>query len=351
MLFRLIRKGEKITFQPFMKRSASELLLTEKELENWMAENPELLFGGERVLVISQSVAGQSMADILALDAEGKLIIVEIKRDWSNRATVGQLLEYAAGMSESSYEQLERLHRDYWERHHSGKLYVSLIDQFRQLTDDPTAEKKDIPEGHRVYIVAPGSDVGLDRIVKWLKGHGVPISFVPFTLYADTENDAENILLEMEQLPKIEPSSKVQEAKWQGDWLHNTNEKYAPGAYKKMFDQGRIAIYGYDDGPQRLTGTTKGEQVFAYVNAKGILAVGHIVDGQVFPCNSIFGKQKDGEFHVKVDWRIVVAEDKGVTATEVRQKFGYRPPIIPSMSPMYRHDVAVWIADELRTRG
>jgi RecB family endonuclease NucS len=36
------------------------------------------------------------MADLLALDTSGNLIIIEIKRDWSNHKTIGQLLEYAA---------------------------------------------------------------------------------------------------------------------------------------------------------------------------------------------------------------------------------------------------------------
>ena len=82
MLFKLVVTGDpETTFLPYMERSASELGLNEKDLENWMAENPDLLFGAEHVLVISQSVAGRPMADILALDADGQLVIVEIKRD------------------------------------------------------------------------------------------------------------------------------------------------------------------------------------------------------------------------------------------------------------------------------
>ncbi len=83
----------------------------EKDLENWVATHPELLFGVERVLVIGQSVSGQQMADILALDADGRLVVVEMKRDWSDRSTVGQLLEYAARMAESTYDDLEGLAR------------------------------------------------------------------------------------------------------------------------------------------------------------------------------------------------------------------------------------------------
>lgn len=40
MLFRLTREGEKIAFQPFMKRPASALRLAEKDLENWISGNP-----------------------------------------------------------------------------------------------------------------------------------------------------------------------------------------------------------------------------------------------------------------------------------------------------------------------
>ena len=148
MLFKLIRDGErrKNAFQPYMERTASELNLTEKNLENWMAGNPELLFGTERVLVISQSVAGQRMADILALDADGCLVIVEIKRDWSDRATVGQLLEYAAEMTGKNYEDLEKLHRNYWSGRHEASQYDCLLKRFRALTDNLDCSQDDIPK-------------------------------------------------------------------------------------------------------------------------------------------------------------------------------------------------------------
>ena len=204
--------------------------------------------------MISQSVSGQRMADILALDADGRLVIVEIKRDWSDRATVGQLLEYAADRIGNSYEDLERLNRSYWNRHHGEGQYVSLLERFQELTDDSEATENHIPKGHRICIVAPRSDEGLCRIVEWLKMYDVPISFVPFTLYTDDDN--EDILLEMDPLPKIQAERENVAAEWRGDWCFNTNETHAPGAYRNMFDQGVIAIYGYENGPSNLEGST-----------------------------------------------------------------------------------------------
>ena len=142
MLYR-IREGENFTFQPYTERSASELDLAEKDLENWIAKNPELLFSTEQVLVITQSVAGQSMADILALDADGRVVIVEIKRNWSNRETVGQLLEYAAKMTEKNYEYLEELASRITDLDTTRKVPMSpCSNDFKELTDDPAARSK-----------------------------------------------------------------------------------------------------------------------------------------------------------------------------------------------------------------
>ena len=351
MLFKLIQEGKENAFQPYLKRDASELNLSEKELETWMAENPELLFGTERVLVISQSVSGQSMGDILALDADGRLVIVEIKRDWSNRATVGQILEYAAEMTGKCYEDLEKLHHSYWIKQQSNCSYASLLKRFQTLTDNHECDEDDIPrrqKGHRILIVAPAADEGLMRIVEWLREYGVPISFVPFTIHADTEST--DILLELEPLLEAQSFGEIVENRdWRGDWIFNTNETYAPGAYRKMFDQGVIAIHGYESGPANLTGSAEGQRVFAYVNRKGVLAVGSIVNGRPIPGTTVFGE--DREFHVKVVWETVVDDDKGITLRDVSENKGYNLPVRCVFARMYRHDAADWIAEELQRRS
>ena len=316
-----------------------------------MALHPELLFGSEQVLVISQSVAGQSMGDILALDADGCLVIVEIKRDWSNRATVGQILEYAAEMTGKCYEDLEKLHHSYWIKQQSNCSYASLLKRFQTLTDNHECDEDDIPrrqKGHRILIVAPAADEGLMRIVEWLREYGVPISFVPFTIHADTEST--DILLELDPLPEAQSFGEIVENQdWRGDWIFNTNETYAPGAYRKMFDQGVIAIHGYESGPANLTGSAEGQRVFAYVNRKGVLAVGSIVHGQPVSGTTVFGEER--EFHVKVVWETIVDDDKGITLRDVREEKGYNLPVRCVFARMNRPDAANWIADELQRRA
>lgn len=178
--------------------------------------------------------------------------------------------------------------------------------------------------------------------------YDVPISFVPFTLY--TDDDDEDILLEMDPLPEIQTEERnvVSEER---DRFFNTNEKNAPGAYKKMFDQGVIAIYGYANGPSILEGSAADQRVFAYVSGRGLMAVGRIVDGQVIPGNTVF--KQSLEYHVRVTWETIVADDEVVTQREVNEKFGYGLPRSGSVfcemscSP----NVTNWIAKELLRRA
>ena len=341
-IFRLTRNEEGLKSQPYLISSASELSILERHLENLMSQNNSLLFGNERLLVIGQAVPGQSMADILALDADRNLIVVEIKRDWSDRSTVGQLLEYAAKMANSKYEDLEKRAHKYWR---DGSQ--SLLDKFQNFFDDKTATQENIPNGLRTYIVAPGSDENLQNIVNWLKEYEVPIDFVPFTLYKGSNH--EDILLEIATLPDHQPDNGTASwYEWQGDWFFNTNETYAPGAYKKMFEQGVIAIYGYESGPANLMGSQKGQRVFAYVNQKGILAVGYIVDGEVVEGETVFGYPEE-EFHLKVKWEKIVADDKGVTTGQVNDKFGRRLPV-KNVFCRLNPAIANWIDEELRRR-
>ena len=176
----------------------------------------------------------------------------------------------------------------------------------------------------------------------------MPIDFVPFTLHAASNND--DILLEIVPLPEVPlQGQSVNIGKWRGDWIFNTNETYAPGAYQKMLDQGVIAIHGYVSDAANLMGSAEGQRVFAYVNRKGVLAVGSIVNGRPIPGTTVFGE--DREFHVKVVWETVVDDDKGITLRYVSENKGYNLPVRCVFARMYRHDAADWIAEELQRRA
>jgi len=332
----------------FIQKLASEIGIKEKNIENWIADNPQLIFPNEDILTIGQSISGRSMADVLALDTSGNLIIIEIKRDWSNRKTIGQLLEYAAKFKDVSYERLAEEVNKYkkWEE---GELY----DRFLDFADDKEFPREDIGTRQRIMIVAPDSDSGLKRVIDWLKDYGVPVEFVPFHIYTDKDNNPKLFMVDgVTSSPETPEVSDEQE--WAGHWIFNTNETNAPGAYKRMFENNVAAIYGYDDGLNILEGPEEGDKIMAYVNKQGLKALGTIKDSDVKKGKGIFldedGNQQSGEYHLEVDWEIILPEEKAISSRQSKE-MGYNLPLGLKFGKLLQGELSKKIEEEMRKRA
>jgi hypothetical protein len=347
MLYTLEKDGNGfIVKERFIEKAASKLGLLEKAIENWIAVNPELLFPKEQVLVFAQSVAGESMADVLALDSFGNLVVVEVKRDWSDRSTVSQLLEYAAGCKDCAYEFFNQQAKQY-KKWTGGEL----IDRFRLFAERPDFSQADLCKRQRVFIVAPESDTGLKKIIDWLHTYGVPIEFIPFRLFAD---DA--------QCPRFidivgvtgDTEVQVENDSWAGHWIFNTNETHCPGAYKGMFERNVIAIFGYDNGGANLEGASPGQKVFAYVNGQGIRALGEIENSAVRPGKGIFldpnGQQYPDEYQLSVSWKILLQQEAALSNSEA-SAMGYSLPVRTVFGRLHRGRVASQLEAALKKRA
>ncbi|MFK2825233.1 hypothetical protein QYG89_05980 [Bacillus sp. B190/17] len=332
--------------QKYSVKPASQVGIKEKDIEDLIADHPEVLFPNEEVLIIGQSIAYKNMADVLALDAKGNLIVVEIKREWSNRTTVGQLLDYASELTEVRYDQLNEIANKYT-KWRAGNLY----DAFKEFSEREDMNISEIGKRQRVIIVAPQSDEGLKKVVKWLRSYGVPIEFVPFELFVDENGHPK--LFKMHGVTDT-PESVEAEGAWAGHWIFNTNESYGKGAYKRMFEKNVAAIYGYDNGSRNLEGSSTGDSILAYVNKKGICAVGKVINGEVKEGQGIFinadGEQQPDEYHLQVEWEVIVPENQGITSSEAA-RLGYNLPVRTVFGKLHKGVLAEKIVQELKTRA
>jgi hypothetical protein len=347
MLFALHKDGTKLMVgERFSEKAASDLGIVEKAIEEWIALNPDLLFPKEQVLVFAQSIAGERMADVLALDSVGNLLIVEVKRDWSSRSTVSQLLEYAAGYKDSSYEFFNQLAKQY-KKWPGGEL----VERFRVFAENPVFSEQQLCKRQRVFIVAPESDTGLKKIIDWLRHYGVPIEFVPFRLFAD-EIQAPRFI-DMAGVTS-EADSQAEEDQWAGHWIFNTNETYARGAYQRMFERQIIAIYGYENGGANLEGALPGQKVFAYVNGQGIRALGEISDSEVREGAGIFldenGVQQPKEYHLPISWKVILSDDQAVRNSEA-SAMGYSLPVRSVFARLHRGRLASQLESLVKKRA
>jgi hypothetical protein len=145
-------------------------------------EQPDLL--GEDLLIISQQkeVDGVGRLDLLAIDEQGKLVIIELKRDKAPREVVAQALDYASWVDSLSEEEVKRIAENFLEQ--------SLDDAF--FARFPEAELPAIsPQSHRILIVAACLDDSAERIINYLvQRHSVGINAVFFN-YAKLANNTE----------------------------------------------------------------------------------------------------------------------------------------------------------------
>lgn len=328
-----------IDFTPFTPCDASSLNVKEKNIENWMATKPELLFSNpDAVMIIAQEISGEVMADLLAVDSQGNLIIIEIKRNWSDRNTVGQILDYAARLESWKYEDFNiRWKKD------KGENSNDLFEEFKNFSENHEFREDEFLKQRQLFILASSVDESMKRIIRWLgESYNVPINYVPFQFYKNNDQ----VFL---QISKIDIQPIIPKGGWSGDWFFNTNETYGKGAYKSLFEQSVIAVWGYPNSQEILNRPEPGDRVFAYINGRGITAVGTFGEKDAFSSGSVFGRKNETEYNRKVTWEKIVDLNQAIKTVECSQ-WGYNLPVKSSLCKMYNGKVCQKIADELMKR-
>lgn len=95
-----------------LKPATRRALMKESLIEDWVAADPSLL--GLDAMVIGRQVPTDhgKFNDLLALDASGAIIIIELKKDRTPREIVAQVLDYASWVrtltTPQIYERAER---------------------------------------------------------------------------------------------------------------------------------------------------------------------------------------------------------------------------------------------------
>ena len=155
-------------------RLPSAKLDLEARLEQWICQDLSLV--GEDLLLIGSQVetAYGHAIDILALDREGNLVLLELKRGRTPRDVVAQVLDYASWIHGLSPQEIERL----TEAHRKRPLEELFRERFR--ADLPGT----LNEEQRLVIVATQLDPQSERIVQFLSSQfGVNLNVVFFDYY------------------------------------------------------------------------------------------------------------------------------------------------------------------------
>lgn len=149
----------------------------EEKLERWIERTPSVL--SPSLMVIGRQVPTDfgGFIDLLCLDANGNIVVVELKRDKTPREVTAQILDYASWVQNLSNDKLTAIANEYLEAR--GPLEDAFFQQFGVDLPDT------LNEAHSLLIVGSRIDPSTERIVHYLsEAHGVNINVARFEFFS-----------------------------------------------------------------------------------------------------------------------------------------------------------------------
>lgn len=244
----------------------ASVLPAEKELHEFLVRDPSML--GERLLVIGSEVPtpfGKRL-DLLAVDFDGNLHLLELKRDKTPREVVAQILDYGSWATTLSRDEI----LDIAEKHLDQPFEAAFEDVFA------TAPPDDLNGHLSLTIVASELDSSSERIVTYLRGFGVPVNAVFFSYL---EDEGRRYLArswfaasDEEAVTTTSKGKKGKRAAWNGiDWYVSF------GAGRPWEDAQRLNFVSAGGGKfysQTMRALPEGARIWVNLPGTGYVAVG-----------------------------------------------------------------------------
>jgi hypothetical protein len=330
----------------------------EAKLEDILEEDLSIL-GLDVLLLIGRQVitALGKRIDLFAMNSDGDLYAVELKRGRTPREVVAQTIDYGYWLRDLDSEGVIET----FEKHNSGTSFeVAFRDRFDA---DPPEE---LAGNHNLIIVASELDASTERIVDYISDYGVPLNVVFFQHFRDGDREylARSWLIDPLQVesPTKGPGKRKARAPWNGQDFHvSFGEFDEPERDRRRWEDavkyGFISAGGGEGGrhfSRALEQLRPGHRMFVHIPKRGYVGVGTVtessqrirdfkvdVNGKTVPILEapLVAKQPEkysddpekSEYVVRVNWIKTLPREKAVwekgmyanqnSATKLRHQF------------------------------
>ena len=246
----------------------------EAKIEQWVADDLSLV-GVDGVIVGRQVETDHGKRiDILAMDQDGNLIIIELKRDRSPRDIVAQVLDYGSWVCQLTTNDVHKLVLENRTR--------PLSELYREKFGSSVPESLNVT--HQMIVVASEVDEATKRIIEYLsEQHSVGINASFFNVF---EQDGKQWLTADALLEQEEVTDRATR-KTRGPW---TGYYYVTGGPEEMRPWEDMRQYGFVSASGRrwfvdgLSRLSVGDKVFYYQGNNGYLGYGEVTTERV-PAN------------------------------------------------------------------
>ncbi|WP_406645936.1 endonuclease NucS [Aliisedimentitalea scapharcae] len=269
----------------------------ETKIEAWVADDLTLI--GVDGFVIGRQIATDhgKFIDILAMDEDGNLVIIELKRDRSPRDIVAQVLDYASWVRRLSTGDVHAL---------ALALDLPLTKAYRDKFG--TSLPQTLNASHQMVVVASEVDEGTKRIIEYLsEEHDVGINAAFFNVFEGGGQEwlTTDALLDQEEVK--DRAVKKAQAPWSG-YYYVTGGAEEDRPWADLRDHGFFTASGKQFFTKRLDQLSVGDKVFYYQKKNGYLGYGLITSEKAAATEFIL---TDGRELIEVLPRHYLTENAG----------------------------------------
>lgn len=264
-------------------------MANEKRLEDIL--DKDIRIASPNWMVIGRQVptAYGQYVDLMAIDRDGNLIILELKRDKTPRDVVAQLLDYGSWIKELQDDDIVSIYNNYLKKYHPENADVSLDGAFcKHFKVQKMPEALNI--SHELVVVASALDESTERIVSYLAGeHRVNINALFFRVFRDGDCEYLSRIWFIDPITSIGPDSESKEP-WNGEFYVSFDTSFN---WDDAVEFGFIIGGGGQWYSKTLFQLEPSDRIWVNVPGTGYVGVGNVTDTAV-KVDKFKVKQKDG---------------------------------------------------------
>lgn len=238
----------------------------EKRIQDWV-ESDLTLIGIDGVIIGREvTTSYRTRIDLLAMDEEGNLIIIELKRDTGARDIVAQVLDYASWVSKLTTNEIYEITQ--------SKRGRSLAELYRDKFGSSPPET--LNATHQMIVVASEVDEQSKRIIEYLsEEHDVGINASFFNIFGAEGHEwlTTDSLLNQEAVK--ERSVKKARAPWSG-FFYVTGGLEEDRPWQELREDGFFTACGGRKYSNKLDNLQVGAPIFYYQKGNGYLGYGRV---------------------------------------------------------------------------
>ena len=308
---------------------ASSWRPTELEVERLIIPAPgemfdEQLFQEELLYLGRQWHVGPYRLDILAIDRQGRAVVIELKRDEGALGVEMQALTYLAGVSTLRGEDFVRQVCQW-----SGKPELE-----EAIQDFVEVERRAINAESRIMVIARAFDPALYSMARWLAGKGVGFKclqyspmeissrrFLAFSIAFNASDDEQGSLAFRPVVPRSPAifwhNIGINDETW---WRFIADEGIITANYDNVHS---VNCRGY----KKLSQYIKGDKIVAFASGVGVVGWG-IIENKIYEYVDHEQPMFAGlHFHrLAVAWKAVLPFSNAIPVSEVRERFQMNHP-------------------------